>query len=112
MLREYVLLAAILHLPPASAAKAAEAVPFVDIPRRLESSPRLDGILDDPAWSKAARVSGLMQFQPKEGIPMSEDTEAFLGYDEDNIFVAFDARDSEPSRVRAQLLPRNRAFED
>ena len=43
---------------------------------------------------------------------MSEDTEAFLGYDEDNIFVAFDARDSEPSRVRAQLLPRNRAFED
>ena len=30
--REYVLLAAILHLPPASAAKAAEAVPFVDIP--------------------------------------------------------------------------------
>ena len=27
---------------------------------------------------------------------MSEDTEAFLGYDEDNIFVAFDARDSSP----------------
>ncbi|MBI4568376.1 MAG: hypothetical protein HY719_08250 [Planctomycetes bacterium] len=90
-------LGAALALLLACPAQASETASFVDIPR-LDSAPSLDGVLDDPAWSKAARVGapssergrvlsaqgaarvgGLMQFQPKEGVPMSEETAAFLG---------------------------------
>ncbi|MFA5140855.1 MAG: DUF5916 domain-containing protein [Elusimicrobiota bacterium] len=78
----------------------------------LEAPPKLDGVLDDPAWQKAARIEGLRQFTPRVETPMTEATVVYLGHDSDNLYVAFDAKDSEPAKIRAQLNPRDQIFDD
>ena len=97
------LLAAALAL--ASPAAALE-IPF------LEQAPMIDGSLDDAAWQKAAQITDFMQYEPKEGLPMTEPTTAYVGYDKDNLYFAFYAADSTPSKIRAHLTPRDGAFED
>ena len=92
-------------------ARGAGAGASIDIPY-LEPPPRLDGALDDPAWQKAARIEGLQQFAPKVDAPMTEAAVVYLGRDSENLYVAFDARDSEPSKIRAQLGPRDQNSED
>ncbi|MBI2615002.1 MAG: hypothetical protein HYW52_04880, partial [Gemmatimonadetes bacterium] len=42
---------------------------------RAEAAPRVDGVLDDPAWASALVISGFMQHEPFEGRPASERTE-------------------------------------
>ena len=78
----------------------------------LDQAPALDGVLDDAAWKQAARVTDFIQFQPKEGVPMTEETVAYIGYDSQNLYLAFHAKDSQPQKIRAHLAPRDQAFGD
>ena len=79
---------------------------------RIDEAPVLDGVLNDAAWKQAARVTDFMQFQPKEGVSMTEETVAYIGYDSRNLYIAFYAKDSEPQKMRAHLAPRDQAFGD
>lgn len=36
---------------------------------RVEVPPRIDGVLDDPAWDRAPVLSGFIQQLPNEGAP-------------------------------------------
>ena len=77
----------------------------------FENPPKIDGILDDAAWQKAAKIKEFTQFQPKAGLLMTEETRAYVGYDSDNLYIGFHAKDSSPSQVRAYLSPRDNAFD-
>ena len=59
-----------------------------------------------------ARVDGFLQREPGDLVPVSEPTQAFLSFDDDNLYVAFVCRTSDPSTIRARMAKRESIFED
>jgi len=90
------------------------APPSVNIPR-LPRAPSLDDFLNmKPEGEVAlqmAKVTGFSQRNPHDGEPVSEQTEAYLGYDQKNFYAAFVCFD-DPKKVRARLSPREDIFDD
>ena len=72
---------------------------------------RIDGRLDEPAWTRAPALSGLRQREPLEGAPATEPTEVRVLYDDHNLYVAVLARDAEPSRVVGRIRQRDKILE-
>ncbi len=63
---------------------------------------RVDGRLDEPVWSRIAPITEFVQTEPDEGKPASEKTEAFLFYDDENIYFGFKCYDSEAEKIVAR----------
>src|SRR5206468_5848247 len=78
---------------------------------RLSGELRIDGRLDEPAWALAAPATGLRQREPLEGQPATEQTEVRVLFDTRNLYIGILARDSEPERVVAHLLQRDKLLE-
>src|SRR5205809_3757681 len=78
---------------------------------RLSGELRIDGRLDEPAWALAAPATGLRQREPLEGQPATEQTEVRVLFDARNLYIGILARDSEPERVVAHLLQRDKLLE-
>ncbi|MFP3948317.1 MAG: sugar-binding protein, partial [Longimicrobiales bacterium] len=81
-------------------------------PLRADESPDIDGSLDDPVWERAAKITSFVQQAPLDGAPATEDTEVWLAYDDDHLYVAFHVRYEDPSIMRASRVDRDRAFPD
>lgn len=58
-----------------------------------------------------AKVTGFTQRNPHDGEPVSEQTEAYLGYDQKNFYVVFVCFD-DPKKVRARMSRREDIFDD
>jgi hypothetical protein len=71
---------------------------------------RVDGHLSEAFWTRAATVTDFQQREPAEGSPATEITEVRVAYDERALYVGVLARDSEPERVVARLLQRDRVM--
>jgi hypothetical protein len=78
---------------------------------RFSSAPVIDGRLDDVVWRSAAMFADFVQTQPGDNVAPSRRTEAFLGYDSRNLYVAFRAFD-EPANIRSTVAQRDNVFED
>ena len=77
---------------------------------RVAAPPRVDGVLDDPAWRMTPVASGFRQREPREGDPATEATEVRVVYDQDTLYVGILARDREPKAVIARILERDRVM--
>ncbi len=64
----------------------------------------------EPA-SQMVKVTGFIQRNPHDGQPASQPTEAYLGYDEKNLYVVFVCFD-QPGKVRARMSRREDIFSD
>src|SRR5687767_5823260 len=84
----------------------AAAPPVVTIPR-IDTNVEINGVLDEPAWTQAARLTGFRQYQPVDGRPAEETTEVLVWYAPDAIHFGIRALDSEPSRIRATEADRD-----
>ena len=82
---------------PAPTARAVPAAGPVDV----------DGRLDEAAWQAADTISGLLQREPDEGAPATETTVVRILYDDTNLYIGIEARDSEPEGIVARLLERD-----
>ena len=67
-------------------------------------APRIDGVLDEEIWADAAVVSDLHQMDPIEYSEPSEQSEFYLAYDQDALYVGARMRDSQPGRIAANIL--------
>ncbi len=113
-----VLVGALLWVAPAGAiAEERDGMDSASGPRavtipKMDRAPRLEdfaGMAPGPAIDGAmARVDAFTQIQPVEGRPSSQRTEAYLGYDDENLYVVFVAFDEHPSGIRARKVPRER----
>ncbi len=74
---------------------------------RVEVPPRIDGVLDDPAWDRAPVLSGFIQQLPNEGAPATERTEVRILYDEKHLYIGARCYDSEPDRIIANEMKRD-----
>ena len=61
--------------------------PTAPIPRMepADEAVRVDGMLDEPVWSQATRLTGFWQYQPVDGRPAEEQTEILVWYAPDAI---------------------------
>ncbi len=111
--------AAMATVALASGAAGAEPADFSAYTPRLEAvrisageAPTIDGDLSDPAWAKAAIVTEFYQVEPVEGGAPSQPTRAYLMYDEKTLYVGFYLYDSEPDKIRRNLLERDARLQD
>ncbi len=72
----------------------------------VSEPPRIDGILDDPAWMHIEPITNLIQIWPEEGSPATEPSEVRVAYDRDHLYFAFKFYDREPHLIRAKNLER------
>lgn len=96
------------------APKPALAAPALTIPR-LSRPPALEDFLSmKPAGDVAtqmAKVTGFTQRLPHDGEDVSESTEAYLGYDQKNLYAVFVCFD-DPRKVRARMSRREDIYDD
>ena len=82
-------------VPPETIARDAEGrVTVRAVP--LTGSLRVDGVLDEAIYDTVPSISGFIQQLPDEGEPATERTEAWIFYDERNVYVAAQNWDSAP----------------
>lgn len=82
---------------------------------RVTEPPKLDGILDDAAWSQAPMPTGQwVSYNPNRGenMPDAYKTEVHIAYDDRNIYFAFHCFDNEPGKIRTNVAKRDAAFSD
>jgi hypothetical protein len=92
------ILAALTSLCPATlAADELKAV-------RTAQAPRVDGLLDDPAWASVPAIDGFRMVEPRPGEDPSERTEARVIYDDHCLYIAVLCYDSEPGRIAANSM--------
>jgi len=70
-----------------------------------DAPPIIDGQLDDPCWSQAARVSDFYVLELDQ--PLPEETTALICVDSNAIYVGFICRDRTPEDIVAQETRRN-----
>jgi len=83
----------------------------VAIPR-LEAGITVDGVLDEPAWGQAARLTGFSQYQPVDGRPAEEPTEVLVWYSPTAIHFGIRAREVHGDVIRATRANRDNIGSD
>ncbi|HKH46254.1 MAG TPA: DUF5916 domain-containing protein [Thermoanaerobaculia bacterium] len=76
------------------------------------SAIRVDGVLDEAAWSQAAVVPLTHEWFPSDNIEPPVRTDCLVTFDGENLYVGFRAWDPEPGQIRAYLSDRDTAFQD
>jgi hypothetical protein len=77
---------------------------------RVTDAIKIDGLLDEGAWSLAQPATDFLQEQPNEGAPASEKTEVRFLFDDKNLYIGIRAFDSEAARINARELVRDADF--
>jgi hypothetical protein len=104
--------------PPASQPQAlpkqALGPPALTIPR-LTRAPALEDFLGMKPQSETAlqmaKVTGFVQRNPHDGAKVSEETAAYLGYDQKNLYIVFVCFD-DPRKLRARMSRREDIYDD
>jgi hypothetical protein len=101
--------AALTGLGGAAAAQTPE--PPVATARAVTVAPRVDGRLDDAAWTTAPPITGFKQREPQEGGEPTEGTVVRVVYDQSTLYIAATLTDSDPAGIRASELRRDNTLE-
>jgi len=70
----------------------------------VDEAPVLDGVLDDDAWAFAAVITDLYQVTPEEFSSPSEDSQIYVVYTKDALYVGARFYDREPDKIGALVL--------
>ena len=84
--------------------------PTLRIPR-VSHPPKLDDFLNGTPREAEARVMDFRQREPGDRVPASQPTEAYLSYDDKNLYVVFVCK-HDPGKVRARMAKREAIFAD
>ena len=72
---------------------------------------KIDGDLNDPGWQGAAKASHFFEHNPGNQTKPAVDTEVFITYDDEYLYVGFLCHDK-PGDVRASFCERDKVFND
>ena len=82
----------------------------VRIPK-VSRPPKLEDFLNGVPREAGARVTDFRQREPRDGRPASQETLAYLSYDDRNVYVVFVCKD-EPGNMRAHMAKREQISGD
>src|SRR3954465_10315921 len=80
-------------------------------PPRIETAITVDGVLEEAAWSEAARLTDFSQYAPVDGRPAENRTEVLVFYSPTAIYFGIRAQ-AAPGSVHATLANRDRIDAD
>src|SRR6266850_5927792 len=88
-----------------AAAANAQSVSRPDLyAERATTPPKLDGVLDDAAWSREPMpLEPWVSYNPLRGEPAKQRTNVWVAYDRDAIYFAFRCFDDDPSKIRTTI---------
>lgn len=73
---------------------------------------RIDGVLDEAAWTGATVIPLTHEWFPSENAEPPVRTECLVTFDGENLYVGFRAWDPQPEQIRAYLADRDTTFQD
>jgi len=73
----------------------------------IESEIEVDGHLEEPAWDRAPVASSFVQGEPVEGLPAEEETEVWVLFDGNAIYVGAYLHDHQVENIADQLVRRD-----
>ena len=71
---------------------------------KVANAPVLDGKLDDEVWQQAERITDFHQSRPGDHVEPSEETELYVVYTEDALYLAARMYDSNPELISAPTI--------
>ena len=74
---------------------------------RVPAPIRIDGLLDEAHYRAVAPISGFIQAEPRNGDPATEQTEVWLAFDDDYVYVSVRASESRPDRMIVNEMRRD-----
>ena len=80
-------------------------------PPRIEADVKVDGVLDEPVWARAVRLTSFSQYAPADGRPAEQETEVLVWYSPTALYLGVRAQ-ARPGSVRATLANRDRLEEE
>ena len=92
--------------PPATVSRTADGGVTVRAVRLTEPL-RIDGRLDEAIYKTVPPISDFVQQEPTEGAPATEKTDAWIFFDDQNIYIAAHCWDSQPEREIANEMRRD-----
>ena len=80
---------------------------FVNL-KRAKEAPKIDGILNDPAWAEAEEAKDFIQFRPDAGVMETADEKTIVKvtYDDNAVYFAAFMQD-DPSKIMKQFTTRD-----
>ena len=72
----------------------------------------VDGVINAAEWGAVKPIELRWETFPSDNVEARTRTEALLGYDDKNLYVAFRAFDPNPAAIRANLTDRDSAYQD
>jgi hypothetical protein len=79
---------------------------------KVAKAPVIDGILDEEVWKQALAFTDFKTFIPDFGKTILQQTKAWVAYDEENLYFAFDCQDTEPEKIKANVSGRDAIVQD
>ena len=79
---------------------------------RMTDTIRVDGRLDESAYSAPPTFELAYETRPAENKPAPVRTEVWITFDSSNLYAAFRAHDPDPKQIRARYSDRDNAFGD
>jgi Domain of unknown function (DUF5916) len=97
---------AMFPVPPSVVSRDADGRVTVRAVRSREAL-RIDGRLEEPDYAATEAIGGFVQQEPDEGAPATERTEAWVFFDDDNVYVSARCWDTHPERRVANEMRRD-----
>ena len=82
-----------------------------DIPKVSEKI-KVDGKLDEAAWATAKKLTNFCEVDPGDNSAPAVNTEAYVAYDADYLYVGFRCSDDNMGALRATITDRDRMYAD
>lgn len=84
----------------------------VTVPRINSAEIEVDGDLTEAAWLKAKRFDNFTEVDPGDNTKPSVNTEAFIFYDDENIYVGYKCYETDIKSIRKTFTSRDLIFSD
>ncbi len=77
-----------------------------------EGKINIDGVLDEPQWKNATKLTNFSETYPGDIIKPPVETELYILYDNDNIYFGFVCYDNDMKNLHATFCDRDKNFRD
>ena len=74
---------------------------------KIDSEILIDGKLDEPVWQTLTTLKDFLQFEPSNGKPASQKSEALVCYDDNALYVGVILYDTAPDSILMELSSRD-----
>lgn len=79
---------------------------------RIETAPRIDGLLDEAVWASANVVDRFVQQEPQEGQPATDRTEVRVLFDRNRLYIGVRAYAALPVTATEMRRDADRLFDE